>query len=79
MAKYREGYKQLGFKLHNNLAKQFDEEIALWNKETGMNVSKTDMLQLLVLRFCIGREEARQQAKEAKAEASEKTDNNKIN
>lgn len=75
MAKYRDGYVQIGFKLHKNIAQQFEREIELWNKETGMTTSKTDMLQLLVLRFCIGREEAR----EAKAEASQNKTDNKIN
>lgn len=77
MAKYRDGYVQLGFKLHKNLAEQFEEAIGEWNKESGLNLSKTDILQVLVLRFIIGREEAK--ANGAKAEASKKSDNNKVN
>lgn len=75
MAKYKDGCVYYGFKVHKNIAMQFERELELWKEETGMNVSRTDMLQLLVLRFCIGREEAR----EAKAEASKIADNTKEN
>ena len=49
----------ISFRLPKQISLEFDEEIARWNEEAGTSLTKTQMLQLLILRFLVGRTQER--------------------
>ena len=49
----------ISFRLPKQISSEFDEEIARWNEEAGTSLTRTQMLQLLILRFLVGRTQER--------------------
>ena len=47
------------FRLPRQISSEFDEEIALWNEEAGASFTRTQMLQVLIMRFLVGRTQER--------------------
>ena len=43
------------FRIPKQIASELDEEIAKWNEETGTSFTRTQMLQVLIMRFLVGR------------------------
>lgn len=47
------------FRLPRQISSEFDEEIARWNEEAGASFTRTQMLQVLIMRFLVGRTQER--------------------
>jgi len=59
MAREKKDNVIITFRAPKQMASELDEEIALWNEETGASFTRTQMLQVLIMRFLIGRVEER--------------------
>ena len=66
MAREKKDNVIITFRAPKQMASELDEEIALWNEETGASFTRTQMLQVLIMRFLIGREQERMQKDNAK-------------
>lgn len=49
----------ISFRLPRQISSELDEEIARWNEETGASFTRTQMLQVLIMRFLVGRQQER--------------------
>ena len=49
----------ISFRLPKQISSDFDEEIARWNEEAGTSFTRTQMLQVLIMRFLVGRQQER--------------------
>ena len=47
------------FRIPKQISSDFDEEIARWNEEAGTSFTRTQMLQVLIMRFSAGRTQER--------------------
>lgn len=47
------------FRIPKQIASDLDEEIARWNEEAGTSFTRTQMLQVLIMRFLVGRTQER--------------------
>ena len=47
------------FRIPKQISSDFDEEIARWNEEAGTSFTRTQMLQVLIMRFLVGRTQER--------------------
>lgn len=68
MAREKKDNVIVTFRVPRKMAEEFNEEIALWNEETGDSFTRTQLLQVLIMFFLIGR-----------AQGREKEDNSKDN
>lgn len=59
MAREKKDNVIITFRLPRQISSEFDEEIALWNEEAGASFTRTQMLQVLIMRFLVGREQER--------------------
>ena len=59
MAREKKDNVIITFRLPNQISSEFDEEIALWNEEAGASFTRTQMLQVLIMRFLVGRTQER--------------------
>ena len=59
MARMQKDNVIISFRLPKQMASELDEEIGLWNEETGASFTRTQMLQVLILRFLVGRQQER--------------------
>ena len=66
MAREKKDSVIITFRIPKKLASDFDEEIVKWNEETGASFTRTQLLQVLMLRFLIGRNEEREKEDNAK-------------
>lgn len=66
MAREKKDKVIITFRIPRQLAEEFDEEIAIWNEETGASFTRTQLLQVLIMRFIIGRFEERTKEDNAK-------------
>lgn len=55
MARTKKDNVIVTFRIPRKIAEEFDEEIAQWNEETGASFTRTQLLQVLIMRFLIGR------------------------
>ena len=47
------------FRIPKQVASDLHEEIARWNEEAGTSFTRTQMLQVLIMRFLVGRTQER--------------------
>ena len=66
MAREKKDNVIITFRIPSKMAEEFDEEIALWNEETGASFTRTQLLQVLIMRFLIGRAQEREKEDNAK-------------
>lgn len=59
MARMKKDNVIITFRIPRMVADDFDKEIALWNEETGASFTRTQLLQVLIVRFLTGRIEER--------------------
>lgn len=59
MAREKKDNVIITFRLPRQISSEFDEEIALWNEEAGASFTRTQMLQVLIMRFLVGRSQER--------------------
>ena len=59
MAREKKDNVIITFRLPRQISSEFDEEIALWNEEAGASFTRTQMLQVLIMRFLVGRTQER--------------------
>lgn len=59
MAREKKDNVIITFRLPRQISSDFDEEIALWNEEAGASFTRTQMLQVLIMRFLVGRTQER--------------------
>ena len=59
MAREKKDNVIITFRLPRQISSEFDEEIALWNEEAGASFTRTQMLQVLIIRFLVGRTQER--------------------
>ena len=59
MARMQKDNVVISFRLPRQISSELDEEIARWNEETGASFTRTQMLQVLIMRFLVGRQEER--------------------
>lgn len=73
MAREKKDKVIITFRIPRQLAEEFDEEIAIWNEETGASFTRTQLLQVLIMRFIIGRfdERTKDNAKDNKNKEEE--------
>ncbi len=55
MARMKKDNVIITFRAPKKMLSELDEEIAKWNEETGASFTRTQMLQVLIMRFLIGR------------------------
>ena len=55
MAREKKDNVIITFRLPRKISSDFDEEIARWNEEAGTSFTRTQMLQVLIMRFLVGR------------------------
>ena len=55
MAREKKDNVIITFRIPKQMASELDEEIAKWNEETGTSFTRTQMLQVLIMRFLVGR------------------------
>lgn len=66
MAREKKDNVIITFRIQKQLASDLDEELAKWNEETGASFTRTQMLQVLIMRFLIGRSQEREKEDNAK-------------
>ena len=59
MARDKKDNVIITFRLPRQISSEFDEEIARWNEEAGASFTRTQMLQVLIMRFLVGRTQER--------------------
>lgn len=59
MAREKKDNVIITFRLPKQISSDFDEEIARWNEEAGTSFTRTQMLQVLIMRFLVGRTQER--------------------
>ena len=59
MARMQKDNVIISFRLPRQISSELDEEIARWNEETGASFTRTQMLQVLIMRFLVGRQQER--------------------
>ena len=59
MAREKKDNVIITFRAPKQIVSELDEEIAKWNEETGASFTRTQLLQVLIMRFLIGRFEER--------------------
>ena len=59
MAREKKDNVIITFRLPRQIYSEFDEEIARWNEEAGASFTRTQMLQVLIMRFLVGRTQER--------------------
>lgn len=59
MAREKKDNVIITFRLPSQISSEFDEEIARWNEEAGTSFTRTQMLQVLIMRFLVGRAQER--------------------
>lgn len=59
MAREKKDNVIITFRLPRQISSEFDEEIARWNEEAGASFTRTQMLQVLIMRFLVGRTQER--------------------
>ena len=59
MAREKKDNIIITFRLPRQISSEFDEEIASWNEEAGASFTRTQMLQVLIMRFLVGRTQER--------------------
>lgn len=59
MARMQKDNVVISFRLPRQISSDFDEEIARWNEEAGTSFTRTQMLQVLIMRFLVGRQQER--------------------
>lgn len=59
MARGKKDNVIITFRLPRQISSEFDEEIACWNEEAGTSFTRTQMLQVLIMRFLVGRTQER--------------------
>ena len=59
MAREKKDNVIITFRLPRQISSDFDEEIARWNEEAGTSFTRTQMLQVLIMRFLVGRQQER--------------------
>ena len=59
MARMQKDNVIISFRLPRQISSELDEEIAKWNEETGASFTRTQMLQVLIMRFLVGRQQER--------------------
>ena len=59
MAREKKDNVIITFRLPKQISSEFDEEIARWNEEAGASFTRTQMLQVLIMRFLVGRTQER--------------------
>lgn len=59
MAREKKDNVIITFRLPRQISSDFDEEIALWNEEAGTSFTRTQMLNVLIMRFLVGRAQER--------------------
>lgn len=59
MAREKKDNVIITFRLPRQISSDFDEEIARWNEEAGTSFTRTQMLQVLIMRFLVGRTQER--------------------
>ena len=57
MARMQKDNVIISFRLPKQISSEFDEEIARWNEEAGTSFTRTQMLQVLIMRFLVGRQQ----------------------
>ena len=60
MARMQKDNVIISFRLPRQISSEFDEEIARWNEEAGASFTRTQMLQVLIMRFLVGRQQERE-------------------
>ena len=66
MAREKKDNVIVTFRVPRKMAEEFNEEIALWNEETGDSFTRTQLLQVLIMFFLIGRAQEREKEDNAK-------------
>ena len=66
MARMKKDNVIITFRIPKQMASELDEELARWNEETGTSFTRTQLLQVLIMRFLIGRFEERMKEDNAK-------------
>lgn len=59
MAREKKDNVIITFRLPRQISSEFDEEIARWNEEAGASFTRTQMIQVLIMRFLVGRTQER--------------------
>ena len=59
MAREKKDNVIITFRLPRQISSEFDEEIARWNEEAGASFTRTQMIQVLIMRFLVGRTHVR--------------------
>lgn len=59
MAREKKDNVIITFRLPRQISSEFDEEISRWNEEAGTSFTRTQMLQVLIMRFLVGRTQER--------------------
>lgn len=59
MAREKKDNVIITFRLPKQISSDFNEEIARWNEEAGTSFTRTQMLQVLIMRFLVGRTQER--------------------
>lgn len=59
MAREKKDNVIITFRIPKQIASDLDEEIARWNEEAGTSFTRTQMLQVLIMRFLVGRTQER--------------------
>ena len=59
MARGKKDNVIITFRLPRQISSEFDKEIARWNEEAGASFTRTQMLQVLIMRFLVGRTQER--------------------
>ena len=59
MAREKKDNVIITFRIPKQISSDFDEEIARWNEEAGTSFARTQMLQVLIMRFLVGRQQER--------------------
>ena len=59
MAREKKDNVIITFRIPKQISSDFDEEIERWNEEAGTSFTRTQMLQVLILRFLVGRTQER--------------------
>lgn len=59
MAREKKDNVIITFRIPKQIASDLDEEISRWNEEAGTSFTRTQMLQVLIMRFLVGRTQER--------------------
>lgn len=59
MAREKKDNVIITFRIPKQISSDFDEEIARWNEEAGTSFTRTQMLQVLIMRFLVSRAQER--------------------